>query len=177
MKSLVISASLNPDSRSRIMARHVFEALPAAERKFLDLRDYPLPLCDGGAAYGAANVKEVHKLIAEADLLIVGFPVYNFSYSAALKNLVELTGKAWENKVVGFVSAAGGKFSYMSVMSIANALMLDFRCLVVPRFVYCDGDAFAGDELKDEAVARRLQELAGAASLLAETQSKFNRVL
>jgi FMN reductase len=38
------------------------------------------------------------------------------------------------NKVVGFLCAAGGKSSYMSVMRLANSLMLDFRCLIIPHF-------------------------------------------
>ena len=33
--------------------------------------------------------------------------------------------------------------SYMSVMAYANSLMLDFRCVIIPRFVYATGSAFA----------------------------------
>lgn len=51
----------------------------------MDLRDHPLPLCDGGKAYGDANVKIVEAQIKEADCIIVGFPVYNYSCSVALK--------------------------------------------------------------------------------------------
>ena len=36
--------------------------------------------------------------------------------------------------------AAGGDHSYMSVMAVANSLMLDFRTIIVPRFVYAGGD-------------------------------------
>ena len=74
--------------------------------------------------------------------------------------MVELTGSAWEDKIVGFLCAAGGMNSYMSVMAFANSLMLDFRCMIIPRFVYATGDAFDGDELKDKKVAKRIEELA-----------------
>jgi FMN reductase len=63
-------------------------------------------------------------------------------------------------KVVGFACAAGGKGSYMSVMSVANSLMLDFRCHIVPRFVYALGDAFQGSEITDPEVIERVEELA-----------------
>jgi len=87
-------------------------------------------------------------------------PVYNYDVSAAAKNMVELTGSAWEDKVVGFLCAAGGMGSYMSVMSFANSLMLDFRCLIIPRFVYATGDSFTGDKVTDTKVAKRIGHVA-----------------
>ena len=72
--------------------------------------------------------------------MIVAAPVYNYDVSASAKNMIELTGNAWEDKMVGFLCAAGGMSSYMSVMAYANSLMLDFRCVIIPRFVYATGD-------------------------------------
>src|SRR6266516_4875954 len=66
---------------------------------------------------------------------------------------------AWEDKVVAFLCAAGGMGSYMSVMSFANSLMLDFRCLIVPRFVYATGDSFDGDKLTNTKVAKRIEQV------------------
>jgi FMN reductase len=74
--------------------------------------------------------------------------------------MIELTGKAWEDKVIGFLCAAGGASSYMSVMAYANSLMLDFRCVVVPRFVFATGDAFDGDKLTDRKIAERIEQVA-----------------
>lgn len=165
MKVLVLSASLSFESKSRLMAKEVFAQLPtelkgaSVEKEFLDLRDHKMPLCDGGACYGEPVVQALEKKIAAVDCVIVGFPVYNYSCSAALKNLIELTGSAWENKVVGFVCAAGGKSSYMSVMGIANSLMLDFRSLIVPRFVYAEGGSFDSGKITDEKLKERLAEL------------------
>ena len=90
----------------------------------------------------AILIKKRAKLISEARVIIAATPVYNYDACAALKNLVELTGDSWEDKVVGFLCAAGGSSSYMSVMSIANSLMLDFRCLIIPRFVYATRNDF-----------------------------------
>lgn len=159
---LVISSSLNPESNSRILAEEARQMLAAHghEVALLDLRNHPLPLCDGGASYEHPNVAQVGALLRQADGFIVATPIYNFDTTAAIKNLIELTGDAWENKVVGFLCAAGGMNSYMSVMSLANSLMLDFRCVVVPRFVYATGDAFAGGQVVDPEVSRRVEELA-----------------
>jgi hypothetical protein len=38
--------------------------------------------------------------------------------------------------------------------------MLDFRSVIIPRFVYATGRAFEGDDLKDKEVGERIEELA-----------------
>ena len=50
--------------------------------------------------------------------------------------------------------------TFMSVMGFANSLMLDFRCLIIPRFVYATGDSFNGDKLTDPKVAKRIGHVA-----------------
>ena len=40
-------------------------------------------------------------------MIVLATPVYNYHVSAATKNLIELTGSAWEDKLVGFLCAAG----------------------------------------------------------------------
>jgi len=166
---LIVSASLRSDSNSRLLAREASRVLrdDGVETTFLDLRDHPLPFCDGDAAYSHPQVTVAHDLVAAADAIIVAMPIYNYAGNAALKNLVELTGGAWTNKVVAFLCAAGGAASYMSVMPFANSLMLDFRCLIVPRFVYSTGEAFGDGRIADPEHIRRVAELARATVRLA----------
>jgi FMN reductase len=164
---LVISTSLNPESNSRIMAKHAFELLKSkTSAEFIDLKDHPLPLCDGDASYGHANVGKLSKQIKEAQAILLAVPIYNYSFSSSAKNLIELTGRSWTDKVVGFLCAAGGKSSYMSIVSLANSLMLDFRCLINPRFVYTDGSAFDNDALTDSEIITRIEELVNSTILL-----------
>ena len=162
MNLLVLSASLNPESNSRLLAREAHRALATAGHAatLADLRELPLPPCDGAAAYKHEATARARTLVAGADGILVATPIYNYDANAALKNLVELTGKAWENKVVGFACSAGGQASYMSIMALANSLMLDFRCTIVPRFVYATEGDFSGETIANADVARRTQELA-----------------
>jgi Predicted flavoprotein len=162
MNLLIISASLNPESYSRTLAREARRVLVDAGRNvtFLDLRDYPLPLCDGDKAYEHENVRRVNAFIAAADGIIVASPIYNYGANAALKNLIELTGKGWENKIASFLCTAGGSSSYMGIMALANSLMLDFRTVIVPRFVYATGASFAGETITDAKIAARVADCA-----------------
>ena len=63
-------------------------------------------------------------------------------------------------RVLAFLCAAGGNSSYMAVMAYANSLMLDFRTVIVPRFVYATGDAFDGDKVADKKVVTRIEQVA-----------------
>ena len=161
MKILVISCSLNADSRSAVLAQLALSSCVTfgADAELIDLRDLDLPLCDAGSAYGAPDAVRVKQSVEAADAILLAAPVYNYDVNAAAKNLVELTGKSWGGKTVGFLCAAGGRGSYMSVMSLANSLMLDFRCLIVPRFVYTTGDDFEADNMVSAQVAERVEEL------------------
>ena len=161
-KYLVVSTSGNPDSNSRRMGRLAFGHLQKAkvECEWLDISELALPLCDADKCYTQPAAQKVSAVIGAADAILIATPVYNYDVSAAAKNMVELTGSAWEDKIVGFLCAAGGMNSYMSVMAFANSLMLDFRSVIIPRFVYATGDAFEGDELKDKKVGKRIEELA-----------------
>ena len=40
----------------------------------------------------------------------------------------------------------------------ANSLMLDFRTVIIPRFVYATGDAFEGDHITDKKVVTRIEQ-------------------
>jgi FMN reductase len=161
-KYLVVSTSGNPDSNSRRMGRIAFGHLQKAKVncEWLDISELGLPLCDADACYTQPAAQKLNASIEAADAILVATPVYNFDVSAAAKNMVELTGSSWEDKVVGFLCAAGGANSYMSVMAFANSLMLDFRCVIIPRFVYATGDAFDGDKLKDQKIGKRIEEAA-----------------
>lgn len=166
MSYLVISASLNPESRSYVLAKEAERLLQnKGNVVFLDLRKLELPLCDGDTSFGHDNVAYARKKIEEAGCILLAVPIYNYDCNSAAKNLIELTGSAWSEKTVGFLCSAGGRSSYMSIMSLANSLMLDFRCLIIPRFVYADGSAFANGAL-DGTIVKRIEELTEAAARL-----------
>ncbi len=170
---LVLSSSLHPTSRSRILALASVERLAhlGEETELFDLSMTPLPPCDGASAYDDPNVKTLTRLIERSDAILVASPVYNYDVNSAAKNAVELTGRAWTGKVVSMMLAAGGQGSYMSAMGLANSLMLDFRCIIVPRFVYTTGDSFQNDQLADDQVQQRVNELVEDTTRLAHAVS------
>jgi len=174
MTYLVISSSLNPKSKSYLLARAAYDKLIASnvDADFLDLRKIKLPQCDGARYGDNKNVQRVAKRIAQAQCIIFAVPIYNFGVASAAKNLIELTGDAWRDKTVGFLCAAGGKSSFMSVMGLANSLMLDCRCLIIPRFVYADSSAFCAEQISDTKIVERIDELVSYARKLSAATAK-----
>ena len=105
------------------------------------------------------EVLDFREKIKESDGIIMAIPVYNFNVSSGAKNIVELGGRMLYDKTFGFMCAAGGRNSYMSVMSLANSLMLDFRCYIVPKFVYATKNDFDDGEITNPDVKIRIEEL------------------
>ena len=168
---LIISTSLGAGGRTRILAQDLYQRIGdlTDEVRLLDLAEYPLPLCDGKSCYEVAEVQQVGELVASAKGAIIVSPIYNYDVNAAAKNFIELTGRAWCDTVVGFACAAGGQSSYMSVMQLANSLMLDFRSIIIPRFVYATGNDFEDGRVVGEVALERLAELSHMLVKLGDT--------
>ena len=159
MTYLIISTSLRSGSRSQIMAKHLEKSFGKEEVELFDLQENPLPMCDGDECYDLPEVLDFREKVKKADGIIMAIPVYNFNSSSGAKNIVELGGRMLYDKIFGFLCAAGGRNSYMSVMSLANSLMLDFRCYIIPKFVYATKNDFEEDKLVNSDIKSRIKEL------------------
>ncbi len=166
---VILSCSLNPQSRSHKLALSAESYLRGrgVGVELIDLGEHELPLCGTQGSFDHPNVQLLTGKIDAADAILVSAPVYNYDLNAVAKNAMELTGSGWKDKPVGFLCAAGGKASYMSPISFANSLMFDFRCLVIPRFVYCTRPDFTDEGQPGPEITERTEQLAAAAVDLA----------
>jgi FMN reductase len=170
----IISSSLNQVSNSRILANEALQAaqLLAIEARVIDLRDFPLALCDGEASFSQPQVEQLTAALRGSTAFILASPIYNYDVSAALKNMIEHVGGELTDKVVGFIGAAGGQRSYMAPLQFLNSLMLDFRSLLVPRFVYAGRESFRDGTLAEEGLRERVKELVLLTYQLSQAISK-----
>lgn len=165
----IVSCSLNPSSSSHRLAMAAEESVRAqgATGELVDLREWELPMCDGGSSFRHQSVDGLSDIITRASAILVSAPVYNYDLNAAAKNLVEMTGQSWTEKPVGFLCSAGGERSYMSPIGFANSLMFDFRCLILPRFVYCTKTDVDADGALAAPILERVDDLVRSAVTLA----------
>jgi len=114
----------------------------------------------------------LRKKIDKASGIIMAIPIYNFNVSSGAKNIVELGGKKLYDKNVGFLCAAGGKNSYMSVMGLANSLMIDYRCYIIPKFVFAIKKDFDETKVIDLDIKERIDELGNEIIRITKALSK-----
>ena len=165
----IVSCSLNTASLSHQLALAAEASVRAegATADLVDLREWELPICDGAGSFRHRAVEPLSEMVDRASAILVSAPVYNYDLNAAAKNLVEMTGQAWMDKPVGFLCAAGGERSYMSPIGFANSLMFDFRCLIIPKFVYCTKADLDADGEFGAPILERVNELARTTVTLA----------
>jgi FMN reductase len=158
----IIATSLDPDSRSQLLARAALEVAKRREisATLVDLREFEIPLCGTAACWESVDAERIRKILKPASHIVFAVAIYNFDVNAAAKNIVELMGSdVFEDKTIGFICAAGGRSSYMSILGFANSLMLDFRCWIAPRFVYATGEDFEKDAIKNPEITTRIENL------------------
>ena len=64
------------------------------------------------------------------------------------------------NKLIGLVVNAGAEKSYMAPLGFINSLMLDFRCLIIPRFVYSTSNDFdKNNQINNDDLLKRIDQL------------------
>tara|TARA_B110000196_G_scaffold202180_1_gene173193 strand:+ start:2482 stop:2949 length:468 start_codon:yes stop_codon:yes gene_type:complete len=141
------------------MANYLRKQFNNEKLEFFDLQENPLPMCDGDKCYDLPEVINFRNKIDKANGIIMAIPIYNFNVSSGAKNIVELGGKKLYDKNFGFLCAAGGKNSYMSVMGLANSLMIDYRCYIIPKFVYAIKKDFDDTKVTDSDIKERIKEL------------------
>jgi FMN reductase len=161
MKFAIVSTSLNSDSKSRILAQYLQEALLKIGQKptYIDLREHNLPLCDGEKVYADSQVQYVGAKLNEADAIIITVPIYNYNVSAASKNLIEVTAYALKGKLIALLSAAGGGRGYMGMMPLVNSMQIDFGAWIVPSFISARESSFTADKISDQTLLTQLDKV------------------
>ncbi len=164
MKIVVISGSPRENANTQIMMKHVFEYAKSKneETKFINLSE-------GGVDYYHGFLNEVEyskktldiaKDITDADVWLIGTPIYNSMFSAALKNLFEFINyKETAGKTAGLAILASGNIGFTDVQTLLTQLMSYFRVVTNPSCVFATADTIQDGEIISEDVKSRLNEL------------------
>jgi FMN reductase len=134
----------------------------SVESELIDIRDLgDLPLTGSAGAWSPhPGIDLLKEKLRGATHLLLAVPIYNFAVSGLTKSIIELMGESeLGGKTVGFLCAAGGPRGYMGVLPFANALMLDFRCWIVPRFVYATREEIVDGEIRSDDLRLRIDQL------------------
>ncbi|MEE3213518.1 MAG: NAD(P)H-dependent oxidoreductase [Thermoproteota archaeon] len=164
MKVVVVSGSPRKNANTQIMMKHVFEY---TKQKDVDVKF--INLSEGGFEYYRGFLNEIDynektlqaaKDITEADVWLIGTPIYNSMFSAALKNLFEFVNyKETSGKMAGLAILASGMIGFTDVQTLLTQLMSYFRVATNPVPVFVTADKIEGGEIASVDVKARLDEL------------------
>ena len=171
MKAVVVSASPRKGANTQYMMREAYEYARSKnpDTVYLNLADGAIDRFTGQPAeeIGEATRRAVSDL-GEADVWLLGSPVYNWSYSSALKNLFEfLDYKKNSGKAAGIALMASSEQSFSDVQVMLTKMMTYYGIHANPKAVYMTAGMVSDGRIADEDARARLRELVDGTLALA----------
>ena len=174
MKIVVISASPRKTANTQIIMQDIYDFAKTknGDTKFINLSKDKIDYYEGPDGNYSDITKQAAKDITEADVWLIGTPIYNSFFSSALKNLFEYVNyKETEGKIAGLAILASGNIGFIDVQTLLTQLMSYFRVITNPKAVFMTVDMLKDGKVVDEDAKSRMKELVDGTIALA---SKFD---
>ena len=176
MKVVVISASPRKIGKTQTIMKYVVEyindsGISPLEVKFINLSEGGIDYYTGDGNF-SDTTKQAIKNITEADVWILGTPIYNSFFSSALKNLFEyIDYKKTAGKTAGLIIVASGNSGFTDVQTLLTQLMSYFNVITNPRAVFVTADTVNNGEIIKKDANSRLNQLVDETLTLARKVS------
>ena len=162
MKVIVISASPRKTANTQVMMQFVYDYAKSKneDTKFINLSKDKIDCYEGPDGNYTEITQQAAKNITEADVWLIGTPIYNSFFSSSLKNLFEyINYKKTEGKTAGLAIMASGNIGFIDVQTLLTQLMSYFRVLTNPKAVFMTVNELNDGKISDENTKNRLKEL------------------
>lgn len=176
MKILGISGTIT-GSKTLIVVDAILEEIrnlyPEADIDLLDLKKYDVQFCDGRPiSEYTGDTRKVIDLMTQADAYVIGTPIFQGSFSGALKNLIDLVPPSeFKGKVMGLCATGGNYRHYLVLENQLKPIAGYLNAFVAPNVVFAHSEHFnAHNEITD-------LDLQNEIKLLAEQVIQMNKKL
>ncbi|RNJ78076.1 MAG: NAD(P)H-dependent oxidoreductase [Nitrosopumilus sp. H13] len=162
MKVVVISGSPRKDAVTQIVMKHVYEYAKSKnpDTKMINISEGQIECYRGPDEEYNEATKKAAEDITDADVWLIGTPIYNSFFSSALKNLFEyIDYKKTEGKVAGMMILAAGNIGFIDVQTLLTQLLSYFRVVANPKAVYLTTKSVTNDSVSDADAQSRLKEM------------------
>jgi len=162
VKVVVISASPRKTANTQVMMQFVYDYAKSKneDTKFINLSKDKIDCFEGPDGNYTEITQQAAKNITEADVWLIGTPIYNSFFSSSLKNLFEyINYKKTEGKTAGLAIMASGNIGFIDVQTLLTQLMSYFRVLTNPKAVFMTINELNDGKISDENTKNRLKEL------------------
>src|SRR5690625_2430427 len=133
------------------------EKYSAYQTTLIDLAHYDLPFSDGRNYFEYdGDAKEVTTKIMEADVIVIGTPVFQASIPGTLKNIFDLLPVyGLRDKVVSIVVTAGSEKHYLMVEQQLKPVLSYMKAHIIPTYVFItEADLINGSIVNDDIIFR-----------------------
>ncbi|MCJ8305689.1 MAG: NAD(P)H-dependent oxidoreductase [Nitrosopumilus sp.] len=162
MKVVVISGSPRKNALTQVMMKYVYDYAKSKNQdtKLINLSDGQIECYRGyGKEYNEAT-KTASDDITDADVWLIGTPIYNSFFSSALKNLFEyIDYKKTAGKVSGMAILASGNIGFTDVQTLITQLLSYFRVITNPKAVFLTTESITKNLVSDVDAQNRLKEM------------------
>ena len=162
MKVVVISGSPRKTANTQVMMQYVYDYVKSKNENsiFINLSKDKIDCYEGPEENYSETTNQAAKDIMDADVWLVGTPIYNSFFSSSLKNLFEYVNyKKTEGKVAGLAILASGNIGFIDVQTLLTQLMSYFRVLTNPKAVFMTADKIKDNTINDDDFKSRLRDL------------------
>ena len=162
MKVVVIAGSPRKNGNTQILMKYVYEYAKSknAETKLINLSEGQIECYRGYEDEYNDATKKAAEDITNADVWLIGTPIYNSFFSSALKNLFEyINYKKTEGKVAGMVILAAGQIGFTDVQTLLMQLLSYFRVITNPKAVFLTTEDITDNSILNEDAQKRLKTM------------------
>ena len=175
MKVVVISGSPRKNANTQIIMKYVYEYAKSKNENtsLINLAKGQVE-CYRGPDEDYNNAPRfAAKEIMDADVWLIGSPIYNSFFSSALKNLFEYVSyKETAGKVAGMAILAAGNIGFIDVQTLLTQLLSYFRVITNPKAVFLTTETITEGIISDEDAKSRLKEMVDETLKIAEKLQK-----
>ena len=162
MKVVIISGSPRKNGNTQVIMKYVFEYTKSknVDTKLINLADGQIECYKGPEEEYNEHTKNAANDIMNADVWLIGSPIYNSFFSSALKNLFEyINYKKTEGKVAGMMILASGNIGFIDVQTLITQLLSYFRVITNPKAVFLTTESISENTISNDEDKKRLREL------------------
>jgi len=162
MKIVVISGSPRKNANTQILMKYVFEYAKSKNQdtKLINLSEGQIECYRGPDEEYNEATKTAANDIIDADVWLIGSPIYNSFFSSALKNLFEyINYKKTPGKVAGITILAAGNIGFINVQTLITQLLSYFRVIANPKAVFLTTESIIDNSVSDIDAQNRLKEM------------------
>ncbi|WP_020008087.1 NADPH-dependent FMN reductase [Salinicoccus albus] len=145
--------------------------------QLIDLAEHDLQFSDGRNYLDyEGDTGYVTKAVMDADIVIIGTPIFQASIPGTLKNLLDLLPQdGFRDKTVSMLATAGSSKHFMIPEQHLKPILGYMKAQIVQTYVYIEERNFANKEIIDDDVRFRINRLVEDTVTHAKAYKQFQK--